>query len=106
MTRLAVVSRALFDAGAAFLNTATVGIPPAAAVDAMAAATDDWRHGVLRPTDFDPLVDRGRAARVLTADGDFTSVLFPLLAQSDRNVTVESVPLESLPDAHGPADLR
>jgi selenocysteine lyase/cysteine desulfurase len=130
--------RALFDAGPGFLNTATVGIPPAAAVDAMASAMDDWRRGVMRPTDFDPLVDRGRAAwarmvgvdvstvaaglavspfvglvagslpdgaRVLTADGDFTSVLFPLLAQADRNVTVESVPLESLPDASDPADL-
>ncbi|HSS67303.1 MAG TPA: aminotransferase class V-fold PLP-dependent enzyme [Nocardioidaceae bacterium] len=130
--------RALFDAGPGFLNTATVGIPPSVAVDSMAAAMDDWRRGVVRPTDFDPLVDRGRAAwarmigvdvstvaaglavspfvgliagslsdgaRVLTADGDFTSVLFPMLAQTSRNVTVDSVPLEELADADGPVDL-
>jgi selenocysteine lyase/cysteine desulfurase len=130
--------RALFDAGPGFLNTATVGIPPAEAVEAMAATMDVWRHGEMRPTDFDSLVDRGRAAwarmvgvdvstvaaglaashfvglvaaslpegaRVLTADGDFTSVLFPMLAQADRGVIVESVPLESLADAGGPADL-
>jgi selenocysteine lyase/cysteine desulfurase len=130
--------RALFDAGAGFLNTATVGIPPTASVEAMAASIDDWRRGDLRPTDFDALVDRGRAAwsrmvgvdvstvaaglavshfvglvagslpagaRVLTADGDFTSVLFPMLAQTDRGVTVSSVALESLPDAREPVDL-
>jgi selenocysteine lyase/cysteine desulfurase len=130
--------RALFDAGPGFLNTATVGIPPAASVDAMAAAMDDWRRGRLRPTEFDSLVDRGRAAwarligvevstvaaglavspftgivaaslrpgaRVLTADGDFTSVLFPMLAQAGRGIVVESVPLESLADVREPVDL-
>ncbi len=40
-------------------------------------------------------------ARVLTAEGDFTSLLFPLLAQADRGVRVSSVPLESLPEAIG-----
>ena len=35
-------------------------------------------------------------ARVLVADGDFTSVLFPFAAQSGRGVTVESVPLDRL----------
>jgi selenocysteine lyase/cysteine desulfurase len=130
--------RALFSLDPGFLDTATVGVPPTASVEAMLAAVDDWRVGNLRPTDFDGMVDRGRAAwadlikvdvatvaaglavshfgglvagslpdgaRVLTAEGDFTSVLFPLLAQADREVVVESAPLESLPAAGEDFDL-
>jgi len=36
---------------------------------------------------------------VLTASGDFTSILFPFNAQAERGVTVREVPLEQLPDA-------
>jgi len=42
-------------------------------------------------------------ARVLTADGDFTSVLFPFAQSPD--VTVESVPLAELADVSGEWDL-
>ena len=38
-------------------------------------------------------------AEVLTATGDFTSILFPFHAQAGRGVTVRQVPLERLPDA-------
>jgi len=37
--------------------------------------------------------------RVLTVEGDFTSLLYPLLAQQHRGVVVETVPLEKLADA-------
>ena len=37
-------------------------------------------------------------ARVLCAEGDFTSVLWPFLAQAGRGVTVRSVPLEDVPE--------
>lgn len=37
--------------------------------------------------------------RVLCAEGDFTSVLWPFLAQAGRGVTVRCVPLEGLPEA-------
>lgn len=40
-------------------------------------------------------------ARVLAVEGDFTSVLFPFLAQEPRGVTVELVPLERVPEALG-----
>ena len=40
-------------------------------------------------------------ARVLCAEGDFTSVLFPFLAQERRGVTVELVPPERVPEALG-----
>ncbi len=38
-------------------------------------------------------------AHVVAVDRDFTSVLFPLMAQRHRGITVETVPLEALPDA-------
>jgi selenocysteine lyase/cysteine desulfurase len=41
-------------------------------------------------------------ARVLCAEEDFTSVLFPFLVQEARGVEVELVPLERLVDAIGP----
>ena len=41
-------------------------------------------------------------ARVLAAEEDFTSVLFPFLAHADRGVQVKTVPLASLVDAIGP----
>lgn len=37
-------------------------------------------------------------ARVLLADGDFSSVTYPFLAQADRGVRVRSVPLHALAD--------
>jgi len=41
-------------------------------------------------------------ARVLAAEEDFTSVLFPFLAHADRGVQVQTVPLSGLIDAIGP----
>ncbi|MEV7932410.1 aminotransferase class V-fold PLP-dependent enzyme [Curtobacterium sp. NPDC089185] len=38
-------------------------------------------------------------AEVVVPDGDFSSVVFPFLAQAHRGVTVRSVPLERLADA-------
>lgn len=38
-------------------------------------------------------------AEVLTAEGDFTSILFPFLAQADRGVSVRCVPLESIAES-------
>jgi selenocysteine lyase/cysteine desulfurase len=41
-------------------------------------------------------------ARVLAAEEDFASVLFPFLAHADRGVQVKTVPLAGLVDAIGP----
>ena len=40
--------------------------------------------------------------QVLVAEGDFTSLTFPFLAQADRGVVVREVPLERLVDAVAP----
>ena len=44
-------------------------------------------------------------ARVVAVEQDFTSVLFPFLAQRDRGVRVDLVPFDSLVDALDGADL-
>jgi len=115
-----------------FLDTATVGLPPQAGLEALRAHVAAWEDGRLDPTDVDVDVARSRAAfgrlvgvaaedvaiasavssfaglvaaalprgaRVLVAEGDFTSILFPLLEQERRGVEVRVVALEQLIEA-------
>jgi selenocysteine lyase/cysteine desulfurase len=44
-----------------YLNTASIGIPPASAADALADAVDRWRRGAARPPDYDAHVETARA---------------------------------------------
>lgn len=44
-----------------YLNTASVGLPPAPVADAVTAAVRDWARGAARPPDFDPAVEAARA---------------------------------------------
>lgn len=121
-----------------YLNTASLGVPPAATVELMVSLLERWRRGQLSPPDFDAYVRRARAAfaslsgvpetsvaigatvsdlvgvvaaslpdgaRVVIAEGEFTSLLFPFLAHADRGVTVEERPLEELAGFSGRADL-
>ena len=127
-----------FEADPGYLNTATVGIPPRATLDAVADVLELWRRGRLAPPALDESVARSRAAwaqltgvdvaevaigstvselvglvaaslpdgaRVVVAEGDFTSVTFPFLAHADRGVVVEELPLEQLHAFDGRADL-
>ncbi len=124
----------LFSPEGAYLNTATYGLPPRTAFEALQAAADEWRHGRTGFHGWDRSVAAARAAfariaqvpagdvavgsavsffsgllaaalpagaRVLCAEEDFTSVLFPLLAQEARGVRVELVPLDRLAEALG-----
>ncbi|NIH84323.1 aminotransferase class V-fold PLP-dependent enzyme [Amycolatopsis granulosa] len=56
--------RTAFGAGFAvpdgYLNTPSIGIPPAAVAGAVAGAVEAWRTGAAQPTDFEPLVARAR----------------------------------------------
>ncbi|SFW76173.1 aminotransferase class V-fold PLP-dependent enzyme [Amycolatopsis australiensis] len=53
-----------------YLNTASVGIPPAPVAAAVAESVERWRTGASRPGDFDAYVARSRAgfARLLGVD--------------------------------------
>jgi selenocysteine lyase/cysteine desulfurase len=125
-------ARREFGAGVAYLDTASYGLPPRAAHEAMLAAERDRAAGLLTARAMDEAVTRSRAAfarllgvaaehvacgpqvsyftglvaaslpagaTVLTAEGDFTSLLWPFAARP--GLTVRSVPLEEIPDALG-----
>lgn len=51
-----------FPGARGYLNTASIGLPPAVAVEAMRAAVDDWVAGRATAPGYDPVVERGRAA--------------------------------------------
>lgn len=115
-----------FDVPPGYLNTPSIGIPPAAVADVVDAAVRRWRSGADAPADYDQPVDVTRdafarlvgvpgdrvavgggvaslistvaagladGARVLVAEGEFTSVTFPFAAQARRGVTVREVDL-------------
>jgi selenocysteine lyase/cysteine desulfurase len=121
--------RCAFAPAGVYLDSATYGLPPTAAVEALAAVTADWASGSYDPVGCDAAVARARGsfarlhgvgaadvaighqvsplvglvagsippgARVLVAEGDFTSLLFPFLA---AGCAVESVALERIAEA-------
>ncbi|MPZ85107.1 MAG: aminotransferase [Actinophytocola sp.] len=51
-----------FDVPAGYLNTASIGIPPAGAADALSEAVGRWRRGEARPPDYDRHVETARTA--------------------------------------------
>ena len=50
-----------FDVPDGYLNSASIGIPPASAADAVADAVAAWRTGSAQPSQFDDPVARARA---------------------------------------------
>lgn len=125
-----------FEAAGVYVNTASIGLPPRRAVEALNDAIETWRTGRAEAAGYDELVHRARqqfaslvattldrvaignqvstftalvasalpdGARVLAAEEDFTSLLFPFLAHADRGVHVRTVPLAGLVEAIGPS---
>ena len=123
------VLRHEFQPAGVYLDSATYGVPPKAALQALSAVTVAWTSGRYDPVSCDQAVGRARRtfarlhsvlaadvaighqvsplvgliaaslpsrARVLAAEGDFTSLLFPLLA---AGCDVRTTPLERLADA-------
>jgi len=122
-------AQALFAPDGVYLNTATMGLPPRPAWDALQASLDDWRRGAGDMYLWDEAVTQARerfadlvgvpaahvavanqvsvfaglvaaalpsGATVLIAEGDFTSLLFPFLAQRDRGVQVRVTELSRI----------
>jgi selenocysteine lyase/cysteine desulfurase len=50
-----------FTADGVYLNTATMGLPPRRAIDALHAVLDRWQRGLSDATEFDAAVTRSRA---------------------------------------------
>ncbi len=50
-----------FAAPPGYLNTPSIGIPPAPVAEAVAESVERWRTGAIRPDDFDEYVTRARA---------------------------------------------
>ncbi|MDQ3537707.1 MAG: aminotransferase class V-fold PLP-dependent enzyme [Actinomycetota bacterium] len=127
-------AQALFEPDGVYLNTATMGLPPRPAWDALQASLDGWRRGVGDMYLWDEAVTQAREsfadlvgvaaanvavanqvsvfaglvaaalpddATVLVAEGDFTSLLFPFLAQRDRGVQVRVVELSRIVECVG-----
>ena len=122
----------LWSAEPGWLNTATYGLPPRPAWDAVQSVLAEWRSGQTSWEGWGESTERSResfarlvgvrtdqvavgatvseliglvaagvpdGARVVTAEGDFTSLLFPWLVHADRGVDVRSVPVSGLADA-------
>ena len=123
-------AQALFEAEGTYLNTASYGLPPRPAFDALQQALDDWRGGRTSWEGWNAEADRARTAfarlvgadpanvtvgasasglvglvaaslpagtRVVVPEIEFTSVLFPFMAQPGVEVT--TVPLARLAEA-------
>jgi selenocysteine lyase/cysteine desulfurase len=126
---------ALFAGTSGYLNTATFGLPPAAAFAAFAAEAERWHVGDAQGPDYDGAVTASRTAfarlvgvapgdvavgsqvsplvgliaaslpgdaEVVAVAGEFTSLIFPFLAQERRGVRVRLVDQDDLVDAIGP----
>ncbi len=124
-------ARELWQPAGHYLNTATYGLPPRPAWEALQAALDEWRGGRTSWEHWAAETDRARAAfaalvsvpaeqvavggsvsafvgvlaaaipdgaRVVCPEGDFASLLFPLLVHEHR-LDVVTVPLDALADA-------
>jgi selenocysteine lyase/cysteine desulfurase len=121
-----------FAARTTWLNTATYGLPPRTALDALAEATAEWAGGLCGFEGWDRSVGRARelfaelvgvpvgwvaigsqvsamvglvaaalpaGTRVIAAQDDFSSLLFPFLAAEARGVRTDLVALADLPEA-------
>jgi selenocysteine lyase/cysteine desulfurase len=101
--------------GAGYMNAASYGLPPRPAIDATANWVAQWSAGTVPFAEWLPATDQAResfaqlvgliaastraGSRVLAPEGEFTSLLYPFLAQADRGVRVELVPRDALADA-------
>ncbi|HYK52239.1 MAG TPA: hypothetical protein VEV38_01750, partial [Candidatus Eremiobacteraceae bacterium] len=64
----------LFDQNGTYLNTATYGLPPKPAHDAMIAALADWRTGRTSEDDWEAATERARATFARLVDVDESDV--------------------------------
>lgn len=51
-----------FEPDGPYLNSATMGLPPRATLEAIRAALDEWRRGTAHPPGYDSVINEARAA--------------------------------------------
>jgi selenocysteine lyase/cysteine desulfurase len=90
-----------FDLAPGYLNTASIGVPPRDALEALLKATADWGAARVQPPEYDPFVDEARAsfARLVGVHSDdvavgtqvstFTSMVAASLAAGDEVLVYE-----------------
>jgi selenocysteine lyase/cysteine desulfurase len=124
-------ARALWEPEGVYLNTASYGLPPRPAWDALQATLDDWRTGRTSWEHWGDATESARASfarlcgvpadwvtvganvsslvgliaaslprgsRVVSTESEFTSALWPFLAQG-RGIEVDCVPVRRLAEA-------
>jgi selenocysteine lyase/cysteine desulfurase len=84
-----------FDVPDGYLNTASIGIPPSAAVAAVDRAVDRWRRGRAQPADHDPAVEAGRAGFAALAGVPVDSVAIGASVSSLVGLVASAVPAGS-----------
>jgi len=94
-----------FDVRDGYLNTASIGVPPRAAVEAVRRTVDASIGGSASALVGLVAASVPDGTRVVTAHDEFTSTTFPFAAQQARGVTVTQVPLARVADAAAQADL-
>lgn len=81
-----------FDVPAGYLNTASIGVPPAAVADAVEAAVRRWRTGADTPPAFDAPVAEARAAFAALVGTDPSLVAIGASASQLVAVAAASIP--------------
>jgi selenocysteine lyase/cysteine desulfurase len=81
-----------FDVPDGYLNTASVGVPPAAVADAVEAAVRGWRTGAGRPPDYDEPVATARAAFARLVGVPFERVAIGAAVSALIGLVAASVP--------------
>jgi selenocysteine lyase/cysteine desulfurase len=128
-------AQALWEPAGTYVNTASYGLPPRPAWEALQQALGEWRGGRTSWEHWGTPGEEARASfarmvnveaesvaiganvsgliglvaasipdgtRVLAADAEFTSLLFPFLVQAHRDVSVRLVPAAELANEVGP----
>ena len=96
--------QALFPAARDYLDSATIGLPPATAMDELEAAVEQWRRGEASAPGYDAWVDRSRAAfarlvgvpeqLVAIVEGSMSAPVYELLKRPDELFVVEHAHLQ------------
>ncbi|GDY30535.1 aminotransferase class V-fold PLP-dependent enzyme [Gandjariella thermophila] len=81
-----------FDVPPGYLNTASIGVPPARVADAVEAAVRRWRTAADNPPDFDAGVDTARAAFAALVGVDAAAVSVGASVSQLAGLVAASIP--------------